>query len=215
MFKKAIQLAPLYYYGYSNLGAMYLQLGQYQDAAGALKRSIALRPTIEAYGNLGAVYFYMRRYLDSAESLENALKIDSKDWLNWGNLGDTLFQIPSRRAEATNAYQRAIELARARLEVNPHDASTLAFTADYFAMLDQEELARQQLTLALKAAPADADVLFRAAILYNHFGDKEKTLEFLRRSVAAGYSLTVIRDTPDFDHLNSDHGFRTLSAEKK
>jgi serine/threonine-protein kinase len=215
MFKKAVQLAPLNYSGYSNLGAMDLMLGQYQQGVDALKQSIRLRPTGIAYGNLGALYFYMRRYQDSAESLQQALKIDPKDWPNWGNLGDTLFQIPARRAEAMSAYQKAIELAKARLEVNPRDASALALTADYYGTLDEERKAKEQLTLALKAAPADPDTLFRAAILYNHFGDTEKTLDFLGKSIAAGYPTTVIRDTPDFDRLKDDNRFRALSAKTK
>ena len=210
MFKKAIQLAPLNYSGYLNLGAVYSQLGEYQEAVEALKQSIALRPTFVAYGNLGAVYFYMRRYSDSAESLQEALKIDPKDWQNWGNLGDTLFQVPARRAEAMSAYKKAIELAKTRLEVNPRDAYTLAFTADYYAMLDQERQAKEELARALELAPADADVLFRAAILHNHFADTEKTLVYLGKAVAAGYSPTVIRDTPDFDHLKDEPRYLRL-----
>jgi tetratricopeptide (TPR) repeat protein len=210
MFKKTIQLAPLNYRGYSNLGATDIMVGQYQEAVDAFKQSIALRPTGQVYGNMGAAYFYMRHYPDSAENLQQALKIDSKDWLNWGNLGDTLFQIPARRAEAKSAYQKALELAKPRLEVNPQDAAILAFTADYYAMLDQEREAREQMARALQTAPEDADVLFRAAILYNHFGDPGKTLDFLTKSVAAGYSRTLIRDTPDFDHLKDDRRFRAL-----
>jgi tetratricopeptide (TPR) repeat protein len=210
MFKKTIQLAPLNYRGYSNLGATDLMVGQYQEAVDAFKQSIALRPTGQVYGNLGAAYFYMRRYPDSAENLQQALKIDSKDWLNWGNLGDTLFQIPARRAEAKSAYQKALEMAKPRLEVNPQDAAILAFTADYYAMLDQEREARVQMARALQTAPEDADVLFRAAILSNHFGDPGKTLNFLTKSVAAGYSRTLIRDTPDFDHLKDERRFRAL-----
>jgi tetratricopeptide (TPR) repeat protein len=175
-----------------------------------LQHSISLRPTLEAYGNLGTVYFYMRRYTDSAESLQQALKIDPKDWLNWGNLGDALFQVPARRAEARDAYRRAIELAEARLEVNKRDTSVLAFTADYYAMLDQAPQAKERLARALQSAPTDAEVLFRAAILYNHFGDTEKTLDFLGKSVAAGYPQTVLRDTPDFDRLKDDRRFRAL-----
>jgi tetratricopeptide (TPR) repeat protein len=210
MFKKTIQLAPLNYRGYSNLGATDLMVGQYQEAVDAFKQSIALRPTGQVYGNLGATYFYMRHYPDSAENLQQALKIDSKDWLNWGNLGDTLFQIPLRRAEAKSAYQKALELAKPRLEVNPQDATILAFTADYYAMLDQEPEAREQMARALQTAPEDADVLFRAAILYNHFGDPGRTLHFLTKSIAVGYSRTLIRDTPDFDHLKDDRRFRAL-----
>jgi len=62
----------------------------------------------------------------------------------------------------------------------------------------------------LEIAPADAEVLFRAAILNNHFGHKYKTLDFLTKAVAAGYSRTVLRDTPDFDHLKDDPQFRAL-----
>ena len=210
MFQKAIQLAPLNFRDYSNLGATYLYLGQYPHAVDSLQKSLELRPAFESYGNLGTCYFYMRRYQESADSLQEALKIDPKDWLNWGNLGDTLYQIPSRRPEAADAYRKAIELAQPRLEVNPKDSFTLAFTADYYAMLDDERQARQQLQRALEAGPADPDVLFRAAILNNHFGDNVKTLEFLEKSVAAGYSPTVIRDMPDFDHLKNDPRFRPL-----
>ena len=210
MFQTAIRLAPANFRGYSNLGAIYLLLGRYGEAVDALKQSNSLRPSYESNGNLGAAYFYMRRYQDSADSLQQALKIDDKDWLNWGNLGDTLYQIPSRRGDALVAYRKAIELARARFEVNPKDFFALAFTADYYAMVDEEQQARAQIARALEIAPADADVLFRAAILNNHFGDGEKTLEFLNKSVAAGYSRTIIRDTPDFDHLKGDPRFRAI-----
>jgi tetratricopeptide (TPR) repeat protein len=210
MFGKAIQLAPFNYRGYSNLGGIDLLLGQYQEAVTALKQSIALRPNFESYGNLGAAYFYLRRYEEAADNLRAAIKIDDKDWLNWGGLGDTLYQTPSKRKETMSAYRKAIELAYARIEVNPRDATTLAYTADYYAMLDQEPQAREQLARALALTATDAEVLFRAAIVYNHFGDTEKTLDFLKKSVAAGYSRTVIRDTPDFDRLQNDARFRAL-----
>ena len=210
MFQKAIKLAPLNFRGYSNLGAIYLLLGHYDDAVATLKQSNTLRPSYESYGNLGAAYFYMRRYQESAESLQQAIKIDDKDWLNWGNLGDALYRIPSRRADSLAAYRKAIELARARLEANPKDSFALAFCADYYAMVDQDRQAREHMARALEIAPADAEVLFRAAILYNHYGLTEKTLEFLTKSVAAGYSRTVIRDTPDFGHLKDDSHFQAL-----
>jgi tetratricopeptide (TPR) repeat protein len=66
----------------------------------AFKQSAALHPSAESYGHLGTAYFYLRRYDDAAESIKQALKIDSKDWLNRGNLGDTQYQNPAWRAEA-------------------------------------------------------------------------------------------------------------------
>ena len=210
MFRKAIQLAPMNYRGYSNLGGIYISQGQYREALEPLQRSVALRPSVESYINLGTAYFYLRRYNDATESLQQALKIDDKDWQNWGNLADTLYQIPARRPEAMSAYRRAIERAKLRLEVNPRDAGILAFTADYYAMLDQDKQARELLTRALELSPTDADVLFRAAILHNHFGESQTTLEYLNKAIAAGFSPIVIRDTPDFDNLRGNPVFRKL-----
>ena len=210
MFRKAIQLAPMNYRGYSNLGGIYISQGQYRQALEPLQRSVTLRPSVESYINLGTAYFYLRRYEDATESLQQALKIDDKDWQNWGNLADTLYQIPARRPEAMNAYRKAIERAKLRLDVNPRDAGILAFTADYYAMLDQDKQARELLTRALELTSTDADVLFRAAILHNHFGETEVTLDYLNKAVAAGFSPIVIRDTPDFDHLRGNSAFRKL-----
>ena len=210
MFKRAIELAPQNPDGYLNLGAVYSQTGQYRETVDALTKSIALRPSSDAYVNLGIAYFYLHRYDDSAQMYMQGLKMVDKDWEDWGNLGDTLFQIPSRRGEAKEAYQKAIDLAKGRLEVNPRDAKILAFTADYHAMLGQESQAKELLGRALQIAPTDPDVLFRAALCHNHFGDTGKTLEFLNKSMGAGYSPSVIRDTPDFDHLKDDARFRAL-----
>jgi len=210
MFTKAIQLAPLNWRGYSNLGAILIYEGRYEDAVEKLKQSIALRPTFAAYGNLGGAYFYLRRYPEAAESLQQALKIDDKDWKNWGSLGDALYQVPAKRGEALAAYRKAIELGNARLAVNARDAMLLACTADYYAMLDQEPQAREQLARALALTANDADVLFRAAILYNHLGETNKALDSLTKSAGAGYSRFFIRDTPDFDHLKNDARFRAL-----
>ena len=72
------------------------------------------------------------------------------------------FRREARRTDSFAAYQKAIQLACPRLEVNPKDSFALAFTTDYCAMLDQDSQARAQIAKALEIAPAYADVLFRA-----------------------------------------------------
>jgi tetratricopeptide (TPR) repeat protein len=214
LFRKAIELAPENQRLYSNLGAIYVLIGKYDDAIVALQRSIELRPTMSAYSNLGVAYFYTRKYAEASEASRKATELDNKDWLNWGNLGDALYWTTGRRAEAARAYRTAIDLAAEKLRVNPTDALTIAYLADYFAMLEERAKAFMDIDRALKLSPDNGDVLFRAAIVYNHFGDESKTLALLQQAVHNGFSTATIRDTPDFDHLNNNQLFAAITAKK-
>lgn len=210
MFRKVTELAPENYRGYSNLGAMEQFMGNYSESIAALKMSIGLRPDFESYGNLGYSYFLLHEFDHAADTFQAAVKLDDKDWQNRGSLADALYQIPSRRAEALQAYKKAIELANSKIEVNPRDALALSCGADYKAILGDKAAALADLQRALAAAPKDPDVRFRAAILYNHFGDPESTVKFLKEAVDLGYPRNVVRDTPDFDHLKNDARVRGL-----
>lgn len=209
-FRKVIELAPDNFRGYSNLGGMYAAQGRYANSIEELKRSIEIRPTLEAYTNLGSAYFSLRRFAESAANFEEGLKLDNQDWLLWGNLGDALYWTPGRRPESVSAYEHAISLSKAKQRLNPRDGTLIAYMADYQAMLNQKQQAVNSITRALELAPKDAEVKFRAALAYDHVGDIDQTFSSLEKAVAAGYSLSTIRDTPDFDHLRQDTRFQKL-----
>jgi len=210
MFRKAAEMAPGNQKVLYNLGAMYLLEGRYQDAIPALQRSIALRPTMQAYSNLGAAYFYLHKFPESTAALRKAAELDDQDYLNWGNLADTLYWTPGRRPEASELYRKAIALARSTLQVNPKDSGALACVASYSAMLGDRGPALSALQQALAISPNDTDVMFRAALVYNHFDQREQTLEWVRKATAGGFSRSTVRDTPDFGQLQQDPSFRAL-----
>jgi serine/threonine protein kinase/tetratricopeptide (TPR) repeat protein len=210
-FKKVIELAPANYRGYSNLGAMYVLEAQYADALEALNKSIEIRPNLEAFNNLGNAYFQLKRFSDAADAFQRGLNLDDSDWLLWGNLGDSLFWAGGRHSQAMAAYAKAISRAEKRLEVNPRDATILAFLADYNAMTQRRQKAIEQIERALSLAPDDGEVRLRAAIVYNQLGDTELCLASLEKAEALGYAAQAIRDTPDFDHLHGNPKFRALA----
>jgi tetratricopeptide (TPR) repeat protein/DNA-binding winged helix-turn-helix (wHTH) protein len=214
MFLKATQLAPDNYKGYTNLGGAYVMVGSYSEGVAALKRSIDLRPNSDAYANLGYTYFLMRRFSDAAEVSEQALKLDDRNWEIWGNLADALYWNTDRRTQASDAYRKAITSALSSLEVNPRDAITLAYLADYYAMTDDQQSATSHIQRALSVAPSNGEVLFRSAIVYNHFNQTEESLSYLEKAANAGYSRTVIRDTPDFERLREGSRFQALLTTK-
>ena len=208
--KTVIDLSPDNYRGYSNLGGVYLYQTRYDDAITYLRRSIELRPTIEAYVNLGATYFLLHRFQEAADTFSQGLKLQENNFVNWGNLGDALYWIPSRRSESTTAYRKAIDLAEQQVAVNPRDGSTLAYLAEYSAMIGDQHAALDFLQRALQDSPHDPEVMFRAAQVYNHFGDSGSTLLWLQRAVEAGYPRAVVKHTPDFDSMRNDARFAKL-----
>ncbi len=213
MLLRASQLAPDNYHVYYTLGGAYVTEGRYQEAIDAFKRSIELRPGVEAYNNLGYAYILMHRFPEAVAALQDGLKVNDHEWESWGNLGDALYWSPDRRAEAAAQYRRAVSIAEAKIKVNAQDADTLAYLANYTAMLDEQKTSLDYLQRSLKAAPANGEGLVRAAVVYHHFGRKSETLDYLRKAVTAGYSKPIIRDTPDFQDLQNDPAFRTLIGQ--
>jgi eukaryotic-like serine/threonine-protein kinase len=183
---------------------------RYQEAIRELQQSIRIRPTLEAYSNLGSAYFALRRFADAAQMYRQGLNLDDRDSVIWGNLGDALYWTPDGRAQSLDAYKKAITRAESKLQVNPRDATLLAFVATYKAMVGDRVSALSDLGRAIEFAPTNPEVRFRAALVYNQLGNKEETLSSLEKAIAMGYPASAIRDTPDFDHLRGNRRVQAL-----
>jgi len=210
MFSEVTKLAPDSLYGYSNLGGAQIRLGLYSDAIPNFERSTAIRPTGLAYSNLATAYFNKRRFLDAATAFEKATKLDEKNYAIWGNLGDAYYWAPGMRSQAPDAYRKAIALGEEAAKVNPRDAILLSRIAGYYAMIDEKQPALAYLKRALDILPDEPSVRFKAALIHNHFKEVDQTLDWLEKATKAGYSLTTIRDLPDFDHLWGYRRFQDL-----
>ncbi len=210
MYGQAIKLAPDNYRNYSYLGGVYLYEGLYEDAITCLQHSIDLRPTLEAYNNLGAAYFLLHRFPEAVTAFQAGNKLNDQNYINWGNLGDALYWSGDRRQESSSAYQRAVALAQAKLVINPRDAGVLGYLAEYTAMLGDKHSALASLDRAVEGSPNDPQILFQAALVYNHFGDSNRCLASLKRAIEAGYPRNIVSRMPDFEPLQNNDRFRAL-----
>jgi eukaryotic-like serine/threonine-protein kinase len=210
MFGKVISLAPESFRGYYNLGGTNIAEGRYADAIANLEHSISIRPTPTAYSNLGTAYFYVRRFDDSARSFAQSLKLNDKDYYVWWNLGDAYSWMPGKAIEAAEAYAKCISLADEELKIDPRDTTALGVQAICFAMTNARKAALANLKSATRLSPKDAELCFDAALVLNHLGESEQALRWLEKSVAAGYSRTLARDSPFFDALHAHPRFQKL-----
>jgi eukaryotic-like serine/threonine-protein kinase len=210
MYAQVIKLAPDTTWGYTNLGAAYIKLGRYDEAIPMLERGVSIRPTALAYSNLGTTYFQRRRFPEAAATFEKATKLDEKNYALWGNLGDAYYWAPGKRDQSSSPYRIAIALGEEALKVNPNDAVLLSRLAQYRAMVGEKNNALSYLKVALNIAPNDAEVRFKAALIYNQFKEDDQTLDWLEKAVKAGYSVTTILDAKNFDHLWAYSKFQDL-----
>jgi eukaryotic-like serine/threonine-protein kinase len=210
MFSQVVALAPDSFRGYSNLGAVYYYQGRYADAIAVLQHSIAIRPSADAFSNLGNAHFYLRQYAAAVTADEEAVHLNQKNYILWWNLADAYYWDPAKRAQAGQAYKQTISLANEALRVNSRDASALGVVAYCHAMLGERKPALDFLEQGLKLAPQDSEMRFKAALIYNQFGDTAQALAWLSKALAGGFSSTIVRDTPNFDILRSNARFEAL-----
>ena len=108
--------------------------------------------------------------------------------------------------------------ARAELEVNPSSARNLSALAVYQVKAGQSAQAAISVEEALKLAPSDVQVLFRAAVTKVLLGLQKEGVALLQKAVEAGYSRAAIRDDEDFDKIRSSVAFveltRTLEGKQ-
>lgn len=67
---RSIELQPLWWESYNDLGILYLQKGNLNAAEASYKQSIARGPFYDAYSNLGLLYFKEKKYTESLHYLE-------------------------------------------------------------------------------------------------------------------------------------------------
>ncbi len=217
MFKNYVALAPDAFVGYYNLGAIYVSLGRNVEAIEELNQSIKIRPTAEAYTNLGTAYFDLGQYDRAISTFEQAVKLDDRRYDHWGNLADAYYWTPGRRGQAPEMYRTAIALAEEALRVNPHDAYTALYVAEYYAMLGEREPAMNRLQQAQQKMGRNAEFKFNAAIVFAQLGEWDRSLAVLQEALAAGYPAGQIDVTPNFAKMRTDPKFQELRRryEKK
>jgi tetratricopeptide (TPR) repeat protein len=209
MFQKVVELTPESFRGYANLGATYLYEAKYADAIRPLERALVIHPTADSYSNLGTAYYYVRNFEAAANNYEKAIRLNDKDYTNWGNLSEARY-LSGKRHEAVDGFKKAIGLANQGLETDPNDPQILENLANYYSMIGDRPSALKFEGRALDQNKFDRDSLFRAAIVYNDLGEPGLAFEWLGKALRAGYSPDTIMQQPDLDNLHHDQRFNDL-----
>jgi serine/threonine protein kinase/tetratricopeptide (TPR) repeat protein len=206
-FQEAISRAPGRFVAYSNLGAALMDLGRYTESEKALMESLNLRETAPALNNLGAVRAYQRRDAEAVNYYERAVAMDSNDYVNIENLGDSYRRL-GRRTSATAAYRNAMNLALRDLAENPSLGYPRAFVAYCAARMGDTKRAESEIGQALKSSPGDKGVIRNAVLTYETLGQRDKAMAVLVR--APRELLHELQRHPDLADFCRDPRFQQI-----
>jgi tetratricopeptide (TPR) repeat protein len=209
-FSAGVALAPDSPQLYYNLGANYYRMSRWADAGTAFEKSLAIRPTPIGYSNLGTVRFYQGNYAEAAKNCKSATELQPANPINWGNLGDSLWQLPGRLQDAAEAFEKAASLAAQQLAIKPDNPNLRKLYAVYLAKLGRKELALAEVARTRTQAAASGSVAFYAARVYAVLGDATDAMGELSRSLKLGYSADEIDKEPDFAEVKKDSRYGEL-----
>jgi tetratricopeptide (TPR) repeat protein len=207
LFDKVITLRPDSYVGYLNKVAVHLWASEFAAAEPLLLTALRLNPAAPAHTNLGLVYYSLGRYEEAAREYRAATESGATGAEAFGGLGDAYRQM-GKRAEAREAYARAIELAEERLRVNPRDATIRSGLAMFLAGSGRCSEARREARQAVSGTPSN-EVRYYAGVAYAICGDRAEAVRHSLKALEGGSELDL-RTNPDMRDVRDDPAVRRL-----
>jgi tetratricopeptide (TPR) repeat protein/TolB-like protein len=208
-FRRVITIQPDNYQGYDKLGSMYSALGLYEDALPMHERAIEIYPNPESYSNIGTAYYYLGRFQEATTAYRAAIELSPHDDILYRNLGDAYLRV-GKVEEAREQYERAGELLRARLAINPDDAPSLSDLAICHAKLGRHQEAIKTIERAASLEPRNTDLMYQRAVVYALTGETRAAANSLSRALAHGYSRSEAERDPDLEKLRESAEYKAL-----
>jgi tetratricopeptide (TPR) repeat protein len=206
-YRTAISLAPDDAVSpWNNLGALYFGLLDYEHAAEAFNRSVAIEPTQSGLSNLGSVRFALGDYPGAAVMYRRAAELAPDDHRTWGNLADALGAQADQGEPARAVYGTAVRKAEVWLAMHPEDAEATAELAWFYVNVGDATRARSEIAKAEALETRKTDVAIYAAQVYASLGDDAAARERLSRARSGGISDKELSTLPVLKRLLAKAG---------
>ncbi|MFN8007169.1 MAG: protein kinase [Terriglobia bacterium] len=208
-FERMTALTPENARAFNDLGAIYMQLEQWEKAREMLQRALQFEQDADTADNLATVLFFEGKFAEALAAYQEALNLDDKNYERWGNLGSGYFWNHDQ-VKAEESFRKAIQLAEARLKVNPRDPELLADLSGYYGMLNERSKAEELIQRATIVDPENSYVMYRAALNYEHWGEREQALHWIGKAIEHGYPKAAFQRSPELKNLRQDPMFGGL-----
>jgi Flp pilus assembly protein TadD len=211
-FRWATELAPDNPRAHSNLGGLYLALGDYANAQTTLQRAYALQPTAAICSNLGTASLALGDTSRAQRMFEQAVSLAPRDHRYRRNLGDA-YAIAGRLADARAAWTQAATMIEGDTASAAASADLYATAALYRAKLRETAATRRWLVEAVRLLrPDDAGAQLKIAQAQELIGDRDAALATLARAIGAGLARAEIDQSAELAQLRQDRRYAPLAS---
>lgn len=146
LLNRALELTPDDAAAYTSRGAVYRDLGEYQQAHEDYAHAIELDPSsVSPYTGRGAVYRQLREYQRACEDYTHAIELNPNDVYPYRGRGAVYYDL--------REYQRALEDYTHAIELDPSNAYSYAGRGMTYLQLKNTVLAQADLSHAYERDP--------------------------------------------------------------
>lgn len=191
LYKRTLRYAPSSVGVYNNLGNVYRDMGNIEDAISSYERALEFDPKlVAALNNLGNIYSEIGRHMRAITFFERAIEIDPNNAELYNNLGITYMGIDGNSETAMELFKKAIE-------VNPYYVPAYNSVGNAYRAAGRIERAIDAYKKAIRIDPNYALAYYNLGNAYRDLGKNQKAIESYLKSLAIN---------PDFPRAHNDLG---------
>ena len=213
-YRRITELQPDSSVGFNNLGVVLMMQDDLAGGLESLTRAADITPKPGTFSNIGTIEYWNGHFDEARKAYLKASALNPADASLVRNLGDALIGLGDA-AGAAAAYRHALELAMNQWKVNPNDAAVLGLVGIVEAKLARPADARKHVDQALALAPNDSEVYYRSAVVAALAHQTDRAMADLKRAVAAGYSVKLVKRDLDLRVLHDDPEYQTLVTAQR
>lgn len=179
LWKEIVKKYPGNAVAHNNLGAVYMERGEYREALEHFKKAVMLNPTDEKFHkNLGKIYFYLKMYDRAVQKYKDSIKIDKSNYRIYNDLGLVYFQ--------QKKYTEAIKYYAESIRINPGFADAHNNTAAAYYSMQEYSKALAGYKKAVNIQPDYAEARYNLGLTYQKLNNTADALSEYNMAIKSG-----------------------------
>jgi adenylate cyclase len=196
----------------------YEEQGGHSEAEEQIEKALRLAPDSWEVNKEAARLRKVRRQFEAAtRHYEKALEVMDNDFHAWALLA-TCSQALGDTEKVQHCAAKMVSEAERALQQDPSNGAALGIVAGGYAILGEDERAREWIERAMLIDPDNANMKYNfACVLAAYVGDSDEALRLLDLALVTSNEsmLKAAESDPDFDSLRDDPRFQTMIARER